>query len=174
MEGSWYVIHTYSGYENKVKTNLENRIISMDVKDRIFTVSIPMEDVIEIKTGKKEIVQKKLLPGYILVNMLLDDDSWYVVRNTPGVTGFVGSGAKPTPLSEAEVEKLLYKPATEKPRPKTEFQEGQSVRVAYGPFVDLTGTIAEINIDQSRLKVLVSIFGRETPVELGFDQVSKL
>ncbi len=174
MEGSWYVIHTYAGYENKVKTNLENRIISMNMRDRIFKVVVPMEDVIEIKAGKKEVVQKKLLPGYILVNMLLDDESWYVVRNTPGVTGFVGSGAKPTPLSEAEVEKLIYKPATEKPRPSTEFQEGQSVRVSSGPFVDMTGTIAEINLDQSKLKVLVSIFGRETPVELGFDQVTRL
>lgn len=174
MEGKWYVIHTYAGYENKVKTNLENRIISMNMRDRIFKVVVPMEDVIEIKAGKKEVVQKKLLPGYILVNMLLDDESWYVVRNTPGVTGFVGSGAKPTPLSEAEVEKLIYKPATEKPRPSTEFQEGQSVRVSSGPFVDMTGTIAEINLDQSKLKVLVSIFGRETPVELGFDQVTRL
>jgi transcriptional antiterminator NusG len=174
MEGSWYVIHTYAGYENKVKTNLENRIVSMDMKNRIFKVVVPMEDVIEIKAGKKEVVQKKLLPGYILVNMLMDDVSWNVVRNTPGVTGFVGSGAKPTPLSEAEVEKLIYKPATEKPRPSTEFQEGQSVRVSSGPFVDMTGTIAEINLDQSKLKVLVSIFGRETPVELGFDQVTRL
>jgi len=174
VEGKWYVIHTYAGYENKVKTNLENRIISMNMRDRIFKVVVPMEDVIEIKAGKKEVVQKKLLPGYILVNMLLDDESWYVVRNTPGVTGFVGSGAKPTPLSEAEVEKLIYKPATEKPRPSTEFQEGQSVRVSSGPFVDMTGTIAEINLDQSKLKVLVSIFGRETPVELGFDQVTRL
>lgn len=174
MEGKWYVIHTYAGYENRVKTNLENRIISMNMRDRIFKVVVPMEDVIEIKAGKKEVVQKKLLPGYILVNMLLDDESWYVVRNTPGVTGFVGSGAKPTPLSEAEVEKLIYKPATEKPRPSTEFQEGQSVRVSSGPFVDMTGTIAEINLDQSKLKVLVSIFGRETPVELGFDQVTRL
>jgi transcriptional antiterminator NusG len=174
VEGSWYVIHTYAGYENKVKTNLENRIVSMDMKNRIFKVVVPMEDVIEIKAGKKEVVQKKLLPGYILVNMLMDDVSWNVVRNTPGVTGFVGSGAKPTPLSEAEVEKLIYKPATEKPRPSTEFQEGQSVRVSSGPFVDMTGTIAEINLDQSKLKVLVSIFGRETPVELGFDQVTRL
>jgi len=174
VEGKWYVIHTYAGYENKVKTNLENRIISMNMRDRIFKVVVPMEDVIEIKAGKKEVVQKKLLPGYILVNMLLDDESWYVVRNTPGVTGFVGSGAKPTPLSEAEVEKLIYQPATEKPRPSTEFQEGQSVRVSSGPFVDMTGTIAEINLDQSKLKVLVSIFGRETPVELGFDQVTRL
>lgn len=174
MEGSWYVIHTYSGYENKVKSNLEHRIDSMDMQDKIFRVVVPTEDVMEIKGGKKEVVQKKMLPGYILVNMDLNDDSWYVVRNTPGVTGFVGSSAKPTPLTEQEAEKLLQRPATEKPRPKTEFEEGASVRVASGPFADLTGTIAEINIDQSKLKVMVSIFGRETPVELTFDQVTKL
>lgn len=174
MEGSWYVIHTYAGYENKVKENLEHRIASMDMEDTIFKVVVPTEDVMEIKAGKKEIVQKKMLPGYILVQMELNDDSWYVVRNTPGVTGFVGSSAKPTPLTEQEATKLLKRPATEKPRPKTEFEEGQSVRVASGPFADLTGTIAEINIDQSKLKVMVSIFGRETPVELTFDQVSKL
>ncbi len=170
----WYVIHTYAGYENKVKTNLENRIASMDMREKIFKVVVPMEDVLEIKSGKKEIVKKKILPGYILVQMILDDDTWSAVRNTPGVTGFVGSSAKPTPLSEEEVERLLEKPLMEKPKPQTEFVEGQSVKVAAGPFADLTGTIAEINIDQSKLKVMVSIFGRETPVELGFDQVTKL
>ncbi len=170
----WYVIHTYAGYENKVKTNLENRIASMDMREKIFKVVVPMEDVLEIKSGKKEIVKKKILPGYILVQMILDDDTWSAVRNTPGVTGFVGSSAKPTPLSEDEVERLLEKPLMEKPKPQTEFVEGQSVKVAAGPFADLTGTIAEINIDQSKLKVMVSIFGRETPVELGFDQVTKL
>ncbi len=170
----WYVIHTYAGYENKVKTNLENRIASMDMREKIFKVVVPMEDVLEIKSGKKEVVKKKILPGYILVQMILDDDTWSAVRNTPGVTGFVGSSAKPTPLSEEEVERLLEKPLMEKPKPQTEFTEGQSVKVAAGPFADLTGTIAEINIDQSKLKVMVSIFGRETPVELGFDQVTKL
>ncbi len=170
----WYVIHTYAGYENKVKTNLENRIASMDMREKIFKVVVPMEDVLEIKSGKKEVVKKKILPGYILVQMVLDDDTWSAVRNTPGVTGFVGSSAKPTPLSDVEVERLLEKPLMEKPKPQTEFVEGQSVKVAAGPFADLTGTIAEINIDQSKLKVMVSIFGRETPVELGFDQVTKL
>lgn len=173
-EGKWYVIHTYSGYENKVKANLEHRVKSLDLGHKIFKVVVPMEDVMELKGGKKEIVKKKMLPGYILVNMDLDDESWYVVRSTPGVTGFVGSGARPTPLSREEVEKLLEKPAAEKPRPKTEFEEGMSVRVASGPFADMTGTIAEINLDQSKLKVMVSIFGRETPVELNFDQVTKL
>ena len=174
MDDKWYVIHTYAGYENKVKDNLEHRIASMDMEGMIFRVVVPTEDVMEIKGGKKEIVQKKMLPGYILVRMELNDDSWYVVRNTPGVTGFVGSSAKPTPLTEQEATKLLKRPATEKPRPTTEFEDGQSVRVATGPFADLTGTIAEINIDQSKLKVMVSIFGRETPVELTFDQVTKL
>ncbi len=174
MDGEWYVIHTYAGYENKVKSNLEHRIDSMDMGEMIFKVVVPTEDVMEIKGGKKEVVQKKMLPGYILVQMELDDASWYVVRNTPGVTGFVGSSAKPTPLTDQEALKLLKPPTTEKPRPKTEFEEGQSVRVAYGPFADLTGIISEINIDQSKLKVMVSIFGRETPVELTFDQVAKL
>jgi transcriptional antiterminator NusG len=168
------VIHTYAGYENKVKTNLENRIASMDMREKIFKVVVPMEDVLEIKSGKKEVVKKKILPGYILVQMILDDDTWSAVRNTPGVTGFVGSSAKPTTLSEEEVEPLLEQPLMEKPKPQTEFVEGQSVKVAAGPFADLTGTIAEINIDQSKLKVMVSIFGRETPVELGFDQVTRL
>ncbi len=173
-DARWYVIHTYAGYENKVKSNLEHRISSMDMGDMIFRVVVPTEDVMEIKGGKKEVVQKKMLPGYILVQMELDDDSWYVVRNTPGVTGFVGSSAKPTPLTDEEAIKLLKRPVSEKPRPTTEFEEGQNVRVSSGPFADLTGTIAEINIDQSKLKVMVSIFGRETPVELTFDQVTKL
>jgi transcriptional antiterminator NusG len=174
VEGKWYVVHTYAGYENKVKENLEHRIASMDMQDLIFKVVVPTEEVIELKGGKKEVVQKKMLPGYILVNMILNDDSWYVVRNTPGVTGFVGSSARPTPLTEQEARKLLKRPASEKPRPKVEFEEGMSVRVSSGPFADLTGTIAEINLDQSKLKVMVSIFGRETPVELNFDQVTKL
>jgi len=174
MDPRWYVIHTYAGYENKVKSNLEHRIASMEMEGMIFKVVVPTEDVMEIKGGKKEVVQKKMLPGYILVEMELDDDSWYVVRNTPGVTGFVGSSAKPTPLTETEAMKLLKPPTAEKPRPKTEFEEGMSVRVAAGPFADMSGTISEINIDQSKLKVMVSIFGRETPVELTFDQVMKL
>ena len=174
--GDYYVIHTYAGYENRVKTNLESRISSMNVEDRIFEVVIPMEDVMEIKQGKKQVVQKKVFPGYLLVRMYLDDDSWYVVRNTPGVTGFVGSGAKPTPLSDREIDKILQvKPEDKKKlRPRLEFEEQESVRVISGPFANFTGTISEINVDQSKLKVLVNIFGRETPVELGFDQVAKL
>ena len=148
----------------------------MNVEDRIFEVVIPMEDVMEIKQGKKQVVQKKVFPGYLLVRMYLDDDSWYVVRNTPGVTGFVGSGAKPTPLSDREIDKILQvKPEDKKKlRPRLEFEEQESVRVTSGPFANFTGTISEINVDQSKLKVLVNIFGRETPVELGFDQVAKL
>ncbi len=170
----WYVIHTYSGYENKVKANLENRILATGMQERIFQVVISTEDVVEIRGGKKHIIQKRVFPGYVLVQMDLDDDSWYVVRNTPGVTGFVGSNAKPTPLSSDEVKKIIERKAYEKPKPKTEFEEGQSVRVTDGPLADFTGTIAEINIDQNKLKVLVSIFGRETPVELTFEQVAKL
>lgn len=174
MVNKWYVIHTYSGYENKVRANLEHRITSMDMEDKIFNVVIPMEEVMEIKGGKKILSEKKVFPGYILVEMELSDDSWYVVRNTPGVTGFVGSGARPTPLSQNEVEKILQRKGFEKPKPKTEFVEGQSVKVISGPLADFTGTISEINLDQSKLKVLVSIFGRETPVELTFDQIAKL
>ncbi|HJR44216.1 MAG TPA: transcription termination/antitermination protein NusG [Actinomycetota bacterium] len=173
--GDWYVIHTYAGYENKVKANLKSRIQSMNVEDSVFEVVIPMEDVMEIKQGKKQIVQKKVFPGYLLCRMYLDDDSWYVVRNTPGVTGFVGSGAKPTPLSDKEVDRILQVKADQKKlKPRLEFEEQESVRVTSGPFANFTGSISEINVDQSKLKVLVNIFGRETPVELGFDQVAKL
>jgi transcription termination/antitermination protein NusG len=174
--GDWFVIHTYAGYENKVKANLLSRISSMNVEDKIFQVVIPMEDVMEIKQGKKQVVQKKVFPGYLLCRMYLDDDSWYVVRNTPGVTGFVGSGAKPTPLSDREINRILQvKPEDKKKlKPRVEFEEGESVRVIGGAFANFTGTISEINVDQSKLKVLVNIFGRETPIELPFDQVAKL
>ena len=178
--GSWYVVHTYAGYENKVKSNLESRIASMNMEDRIFECVIPMEDVIEFKGGKRVTVQKKVFPGYLLVRCELDDDSWRVVRNTPGVTGFVGLGAKPTPLSRKEVESILQVQPTgtdgapKKARHRPMFEVGESVRVREGPFADFTGTIAEINEDQMRLKVLVNIFGRETPVELEFSQVAKL
>jgi transcription termination/antitermination protein NusG len=174
--GEWFVVHTYAGYENKVKANLLSRISSMNVEDQIFEVVIPMEDVMEIKQGKKQIVQKKVFPGYLLVRMYLEDTSWSVVRNTPGVTGFVGSGSKPTPLSDREINRILQvKPEDKKKlKPRLEFEEQESVRVISGPFANFTGTISEINVDQSKLKVLVNIFGRETPVELGFDQVAKL
>jgi transcriptional antiterminator NusG len=175
--GDWYVVHTYAGYENKVKTNLESRIHTMQMEDKIFRVHIPMEDVMEIKGGKKQVVQKKVFPGYLLVKMEYDNDSWYVVRNTPGVTGFVsaGTGTKPTPLSKREVEKILIvKKEEAKPAVRLGFEEGDVVRITSGPFADFNGTISEINADQGKLKVLVNIFDRETPVELGFDQVSKV
>jgi transcriptional antiterminator NusG len=175
--GEWYVVHTYAGYENKVKANLESRIHTMQMENKIFDVVIPMEDVMEIKGGKKQIVQRKVFPGYLLVKMVYDNDSWYVVRNTPGVTGFVaaGTGSKPTPLSRREVEKILaVKKQEVKPTFRLGFEEGDVVRIISGPFADFNGTISEINVDQSKLKVLVNIFDRETPVELGFDQVAKV
>jgi transcriptional antiterminator NusG len=179
--GRWYVVHTYSGYENKVRSNMGNVVASRGIEDRVFEVVIPMEDVVEFKAGKKQVVSKKVFPGYLLVRMALDDDSWYVVRNTPGVTGFVGLGARPTSLSRREVENILQvKPedgepgSTKKQRPRLEYEVGESVRVKEGPFADFSGTIAEINEDQLKLKVLVNIFGRETPVELEFAQVAKL
>jgi transcriptional antiterminator NusG len=179
--GRWYVVHTYAGYENKVKSNLASRVRSMNVEDRIYEVVIPMEDVIEFKNGRKVVVQKKVFPGYLLVRMGLDDDAWYVVRNTPGVTGFVGSGAKPTHLSRKEVEDILGTgekiegPQGEKKvRPRLEYEVSEQVRVVTGPFADFNGVISEIDVDRSKLKVLVNIFGRETPVELEFADVAKL
>ena len=177
--GRWYVVHTYAGYENKVKSNLESRISSMNQEERIFEVVIPVEDVIEFKNGKKVVVQKKMFPGYLLVRADIDDQAWSTIRNTPGVTGFVGPGTKPTPLSRREVETFLQveRPGAaevKKSRPAAVYETGESVRVREGPFADFTGTIAEINEDQLKLKVLVNIFGRETPVELEFAQVAKL
>jgi transcriptional antiterminator NusG len=175
--GDWYVVHTYSGYENKVKANLESRIKTMQMEGKIFGVHIPMEDVMEIKSGKKQVVKKKQFPGYLLVRMIYDNDSWYVVRNTPGVTGFVsaGTGSKPTPLSKHEVDKILaVKKEEVRPQVRLGFEEGDIVRITSGPFADFNGTINEINPDQAKLKVLVNIFDRETPVELSFDQVSKV
>jgi transcriptional antiterminator NusG len=178
--GRWYVVHTYAGYENKVKSNLHSRAVSMSMEDRIYEVVIPMEDVIEFKNGKKVVVQKKVFPGYLLCRCELDDDSWSVIRNTPGVTGFVGPGTKPTPLSRREVEGILQvkvegvEAPTKRSRPRLEHEVGETVRVKEGPFADFSGQIAEINEDQLKLKVLVNIFGRETPVELEFSQVAKL
>jgi transcriptional antiterminator NusG len=179
--GSWYVLHTQSGYEKKVKSNLESRIHSMNMEDSIFEVVIPMEDVIEFKGGKKVVVQKKVFPGYLYVRCFLDDRSWDVIRNTPGVTGFVGTAGKPVPLSRKDVEAALAVPdeaetegTQRRQRPKLEYEVGESVRVREGPFADFSGQIAEINEDQLKVKVLVNIFGRETPVELEFAQVAKL
>ena len=170
----WYVIHTYSGYENKVKTNLEHRISTMDVADRIFQVVIPMEGEVEVKDGQRRTVQRKVFPGYVLVDMKLDDQSWYVVRNTPGVTGFVGSGNKPIPLEEGEVRKILKQMTAEAPRVKIAFEKGQSVRIIDGPFADFIGVVDEILQDKGKIRVMVSFFGRETPIELDFLQVEKL
>jgi len=177
--GRWYVVHTYAGYENKVKSNLESRITSMNMEDRIFEVVIPMEEVAEIKGGKRVLVQRKVFPGYLLCRCELDDDSWSVIRQTPGVTGFVGPGTRPTPLPRSEIEAILQvRPdgaeGPKRSKPRLEHQVGDTVRVKEGPFADFSGQIAEINEDQLKLKVLVNIFGRETPVELEFSQVAKL
>ncbi len=177
--GRWFVLHTQSGYENKVRSNIVARISSMNMEDRIYEVVIPMEDVVEFKNGKKVVVQKKVFPGYLLCRLHLDDDSWFVVRNTPGVTGFVGAGNKPSPLPRKDVENFLQvktdgEDTTRKGRPRLEYEMGESVRVKEGPFADFQGEIVEINEDQLKLKVLVNIFGRETPVELEFAQVGKI
>ena len=177
--GEWFVVHSYAGYENKVKSNLESRIASMNMEESIYEAVIPMEDVVEFKNGKKVVVQKKVFPGYLLVRCHLDDASWQVIRNTPGVTGFVSGGSKPAPLSRRDVETFLQvKPEGEatrtKTRPRLDFELGESVRVREGPFADFSGAIAEIDEDRLKLKVLVNIFGRETPVELDFNQIAKL
>lgn len=175
--GKWYVVHTQSGYEKKVTANLSARIQSMNMEGMIFEIVIPMEEVDEFKNGRKQTVQKKVFPGYLLVKMDYDDRSWRCVRETPGVTGFVaaGTGSRPTPLSRSEVEKILaVKKEEAKPTFRLGFEEGDVVRITSGPFADFNGTISEINVDQSKLKVLVNIFDRETPVELGFDQVAKV
>lgn len=177
--GRWYVVHTQSGYEKKVKQNLEARTSSMNMEGRIHEVVIPMEDVVEIRGGKKQTVQKKMFPGYLLVRCFLDDDSWYVIRNTPGVTGFVGAGNKPSPLPRRDVETFLAvkvdseEPTAKKGRARLEHELGETVRVKEGPFANFSGEIVEINEDQLKVKVLVDIFGRETPVELDFSQVAK-
>jgi transcriptional antiterminator NusG len=172
-EAQWYVIHAYSGHEEKVKKNLEKRIESMDMHDKILEVFVPMEDEIEIKDGKRRHVQKRIFPGYILVKMVMSDESWYVVRNTPGVTSFVGSGNKPVPLHENELRSIL-KQVKQEPQIRVEFQLGESVRVVDGPFADFLGKVDEINPEKGKLKVLVNMFGRETPVELDLLQVEKV
>lgn len=170
----WYVIHTYSGYENKVKANLEKRIESMGMEDKIFRIVVPVEEIIDYKDGKKQVTQKKIFPGYALVEMIVTDDSWYVVRNTPGVTGFVGSGVKPVPLDESEVDSILHNMGLDEPRQKTKFQVGETVKVINGPFVNFSGEVKDVNIDKGKLTVNISMFGRETPVELDFSQIAKL
>ena len=173
----WFVVHTYSGYENKVKANLERRIHSMNMQDKIFRVLVPMEDEVEFKDGKRKTTPKKVFPGYVLVEMTMDDQSWYVVRNTQGVTGFVGSpgpGEKPVPLQEKEVKTILKQMGIEAPKLKIDFAKGDRVKVTSGPFFDFTGIVDEIQAEKEKLRALISIFGRETPVELEFFQVEKV
>jgi transcriptional antiterminator NusG len=170
----WYVIHTYSGHEDRVKKNLEQRVKFMDNSTEIAQVVIPTEDEIEVKAGRRRTVTRKILPGYVLVQMKMDENTWSVVRNTPGVTGFVGSGNTPTPLQEKEVGEILKQMSAEAPKVKVGFRKGQSVRVTDGPFIDFVGVVDEINTEKGKVKVLLSLFGQETPVELDFLQIDKL
>jgi len=169
----WYVIHSYSGYENKVRKNLLHRIESMGMQDKIFQVVVPTEEEVELRDGQRRIIERRVFPGYILVEMVLDEDSWYVVRNTPGVTGFVGSGNSPTALQPDEVDKILKRMDAEAPKIKISFKVGQKVRIVEGPFEDFMGTVDEIDLDRTRVRVLVNFFGRETPIELDFLQVER-
>ncbi|PLR96354.1 transcription termination/antitermination protein NusG [Bacillus sp. T33-2] len=177
MEKNWYVVHTYSGYENKVKTNLEKRVESMGMQDKIFRVIVPEDEETDFKNGKKKVVKRKTFPGYVLVELVMTDDSWYVVRNTPGVTGFVGSagsGSKPTPLLPEEVATILKRMGVEEKRIDVDYEIGETVQVSEGPFTNFTGSVEEIDKDKGKLKVLVNMFGRDTPVELEFSQIKKL
>jgi transcriptional antiterminator NusG len=171
---NWFVVHSYSGYENKVKKNLEHRIESLGMQDKIFEVVVPTEEEIELKDGQRRTVERRIFPGYILVDMLMDEDSWYVVRNTPGVTGFVGSIRRPTPLRKRDVDKILRRMRAETPKVKVSFRPGQQVRICDGPFEDFVGAVDDIYPDKGKVRILVSFFGRETPVELDFLQVEKI
>jgi transcriptional antiterminator NusG len=170
---AWYVVHCYSGYENKVRHNLEQRIETMGMKDKIFDVVIPTQEEIEVREGKRRTVERHIFPGYVLVNMILTEESWYVVRNTPGVTGFVGMGTSPTPLRPEEVNQIIKRMEAEAPRVKVTFKVGERVRIIDGPFNDFRGTVSEIDMERSKVRVMVSMFGRDTPVELDFLQVEK-
>jgi transcriptional antiterminator NusG len=177
MEKNWYVVHTYSGYENKVKANLEKRLESMGMHDLIFRVVVPEEEEVDFKNGKKKIIKRKVFPGYVLVEIIMTDDSWYVVRNTPGVTGFVGSsgsGSKPTPLLQEEVNVILKRMGMDEKPAGVDFELKESVKVKEGPFANFAGTIEEMDLDKRKVKVLVNMFGRETPVELDFAQIAKI
>ncbi len=171
---NWYVVHSYSGYENKVKKNLEHRIESLGMQNKIFEVVVPTEEEIELKDGQRRTVERRIFPGYILVDMIMDEDSWYVVRNTPGVTGFVGSVRKPTPLRKRDVDRILKRMRAETPKVKVTFRPGQKVRICDGPFEDFVGSVDEISPEKGKVRILVSFFGRETPVELDFLQVEKI
>ena len=173
QERHWYVIHTYSGYENKVRTNLERKVQSLGMENEIFNVIIPMEKEVEKKDGKSRVVERKVFPGYVLVEMIVNDRSWYAVRNTPGVTGFVGSGTKPIPLTDDEVRQIMYSMGMEEERPHIDFQLQQTVRLKAGPFAGQLAKISDINEERGKLKVLVDIFGRETPAEVDFTQVEE-
>ena len=174
MEKSWYVVHTYAGYENKVKANLEKRIDSMSMEEKIFRILVPMEDEVEIKDGKKKITKRKVFPGYVFVEMFKTDDSWYVVRNTPGVTGFVGSGSKPVPLNEEEASQIIRRMGEDEPKLRITLFVGERVRIINGPFENFIGVIEEVNTEKQKIRVLISMFGRETPVEQDFSQVEKI
>ena len=171
---NWYVLHTYSGYEEAVARNLRQRIESMSMEDKIFSVLVPIEKKIKIKAGKRKVVEEKIYPGYVLVEMTVTDDSWYVVRNTPRVTGFVGSGTTPTPISPEEIKELQRRMGVDEPKYKFDIALGDSIKIVDGPFKDTDGKIAEIDEERGRIKVLISMFGRETPVELDFLQIKKL
>ncbi len=170
---AWYVVHCYSGYENKVKHNLEQRIETMQMQSQIFQVVVPTEDEMEVRDGKRRVIERRVFPGYILVQMSLTDDSWFVVRNTPGVTGFVGMGNEPTPLRSEEVQAIMKRMEAEAPKIKVTFKQGQKVRIIDGPFNEFIGVVDEIDMERAKVRVMVSFFGRETPVELDFLQVEK-
>jgi transcription termination/antitermination protein NusG len=172
-EGKWYVLHTYSGYENKVKKSIENRVEALDLHERVFEIVVPTQEEIEIRSGQRHTVQRKVFPGYVLVRMQMDDETWYALRNTPGVTGFVNTNNKPVPLAEGDVDKIMKGMTAEAPKVKMSFQLGDTVRIIDGPFADFRGEIDEINNEKGKIKVLVSFFGRETPVELDFLQAER-
>jgi transcription termination/antitermination protein NusG len=173
-EAAWYVIHSYSGYENKVKKNLEHRIESMDMQDKIFQVVVPTEEEIELKDGQRRVVERRVFPGYVLVQMIMDEQSWYVVRNTPNVTGFVGMGNKPTPLPDEEVKRIMRQLESEEPKIKVDFKVGQKVRIVEGAFAEFTGLVQELYPDKGRARVMVSFFNRDTPVDVDFLQLEKV
>lgn len=173
-EAAWYVIHSYSGYENKVKKNLEHRIESMDMQDKIFQVVVPTEEEIELKDGQRRVVERRVFPGYVLVQMIMDEQSWYVVRNTPNVTGFVGMGNKPTPLPDDEVKRIMRQLESEEPKIKVDFKVGQKVRIVEGAFAEFTGVVQELHPDKGRARVMVSFFNRDTPVDVDFLQLEKV
>lgn len=174
MEKSWYAVHTYAGHENKVKTTIERRAESMNLKDKVFRILIPTEQELRMRGGKKQEIQRKIFPGYVLIQMILDDSTWYLVKSTTGVTGFVSSGNKPVPLQDKEIANILQAVEGPRQKPKVQWEKGQVIRVTLGPFADFTGSIEEVNAAKEKLKVLISIFGRDTPVELDFTQVEKI